>query len=842
MHLGSLFRTIILPVIVIALSACGGSDDTSAPQSPPLQSQLLTFAQVGPTNLLVGDVLTNLASGQGSGEVTYSSNNTSVATVSNVGAIAIVGSGDAIITANKAADDKYTAATASFTIHARGLVQTLAFIKAEPASLHVGDTLKNSALGEGTGAITYSTDKSEVATVDGTGLVTVTGSGTAIITANKASDRRYLAATASYTINSSRLAQTFSFAQLGAVTLSVDQAFTNVAVGSGTGVVAYSSSNNTIATVSNTGAVTVIASGDVIITATKAADIKYLAATASYTINAVRKSQIFSFNQSSPVSVTVGDSFSNSAIGQGVGVVTYASSNTAVATVNNLGGVIVVGAGTSTITASIGADGRYLASETSYNITASRASQTLSFAQAGPIKLLLGENLTNPATGQGTGVVTYDSSNSDIATVDASGILTIKGVGKSTITANKTADTKYLSATANYSVWVGAKITAWIGSQDTLVNFPAETNGFELYRSGDSNCDLSNYMSCNFGQVNVLNNAVVTDTAVTLNRAGYYVLKKGNIQSSLSIASTNTNEALLQNRYGSKVVSFNNKLYLIGGRKGSTYFNDVWQSDDGTQWAQITPSAAFSPRMKPLVLVKDNQLWLIGGEVDLTSGGSPYLNDVWSSTDGITWLKQSQQAASSGLTGASASTFKSYLAISGGIEFGGNFTDQLWLSVNGILWWHQGITCCAWGYRADHQTVVYNNQLWLIGGRTIDNFVGSYKNDVWVSDDAINWSLKTANAGFPADRMNSAIAYGGKLWWFGGTDYSGVVQVWSSVDGVVWSKEANDAGPTVGSMSEAIIHKGKLLLVSTNDKVEVWSSEDAIVWRKGVGGTFQFSE
>lgn len=836
MHLVPLFRTIILPIIVIALSACGGSNDTSAPQS-----QTLTFAQAGPANMVVGDLLTNLATGQGSGDVTYSSNNTSVATVSNLGAIVVIGSGDAIITANKAADDKYTAATASFTIHARGLTQTLTFTQTESANLHVGDTLKNAAVGQGTGAVTYSTDKSEVATVDATGLVTVVGSGIAIITANKASDSRYLAATTSYTINSSRLAQTISFAQVGPVALSVDQAFTNAATGSGTGNVVYSSSNNAVATVSNSGAVIVITSGDVTITAIKAADTKYLAAGASYTINAVRKSQIFSFNQSAPISATVGDSFSNLAIGQGAGVVTYVSSNTAVAIVNDLGGVTVVGAGTSTITASIGADDRYLASDASYNINASRASQTLSFAQAGPIKLLLGGNLTNSATGQGTGVVTYSSSNNDVATVDASGILTIKGVGKSVITANKAADSKYLSATANYSVFIGAKITAWIGSQDTLVNFPIETNGFELYRSGDSNCDLSNYISCNFGQMSVLNSTAVTDTAVTLNRPGYYVLKKGDLQSSLSIASTNTNETLLLNRYGSKVVSFNNKLYLIGGRIDSTYLNDVWQSDDGTQWTQITSSAAFSPRMKPSVLVKDSKLWLIGGEVDLTSS-TPYLNDVWSSVDGITWVKQSEQAASSGLTGASANTFKGFLAISGGIEFGGRFRDQLWLSSNGILWWDQGVSCCAWGYRADHQTVVYNNQLWLIGGRTIDNFVSSYKNDVWVSDDAINWSLKTANAGFPVDRMNSAIAYGGKLWWFGGTDYNGVVQVWSSTDGVAWNREANDAGPTVGSLPEAIIHQGKLLLVSANDKVEVWSSDDGIIWRKGISGTFQFSE
>jgi len=838
MQLISLFRTIFITLIAIVLSACGGSDNKNP---PALVTQSFAFAQVGPANLQVGDELTNVAKGDGTGAVTYSSSNTAIATVSNTGTIVLVGVGDVIISASKAADDKYLAANASFTIHVRGLTQTFAFAQSGPINLFVGDTQTNIAVGQGTGAISYSSSDITVATVDSTGLVTATGAGSAVITANRVADTRYLAATTSYTVNSARISQAISFAQPGPIELSADQTFSNVATGLGVGTINYSSSNTDIATVNDAGVVSVLTSGSVTITANKLADVKYLAASASYVINSARIGQTFSVSQVGPLDVTVGESFLNPAVGQGIGAITYKSSNEAVATVNSFGRVTILGAGSSVITANIEADAKYFGSEVSYSIHASLASQTLSFAQQGPINLSLGDSLSNEAIGEGSGAVTYSSDDNSVATVDSSGVLTVTGVGTAIITADKAADARYLAATTSYTIHVGVKVTAWIGSQDTLVNFPSETNGFEFYRSSDSNCDFSNYLSCAFGQMDILSGLSVTDTATTLNRPGYFLLKNGSKQGTAVIDATVEGNTLLLNRFGSKVVSFNNKLFLIGGRIGSNYLNDVWQSDDGIHWTQITASAAFSPRMKPLILVKDNKLWLIGGEDD-SSLNSPYKNDVWSSVDGITWIQQTDHAEFDGLTGASAATFKTFLSVVGGIEWGGRFRDEVWLSSNGILWWDQGVLCCDFGARADHQLVVYNNKLWLIGGRIITNFVGSYKNDVWSSNDGISWTQATANAAFPVERMTGAVAFNNKLWWFGGPNFNDLTQVWSSSDGITWTQQTIDAGPTVGAMTQALIHKGKLLLVRTDDKVEVWSSADGAVWRKGVGSSFQFSQ
>ena len=92
-------------------------------------------------------------------------------------------------------------------------------------------------------------------------------------------------------------------------------------------------------------------------------------------------------------------------------------------------------------------------------------SQTLSFASAGLVAYS-GETLTNKATGQGTGLVTYGIDNPAVATVDSQGRITAVGVGKANITASIAADTAYLTASASSAIEVIPKyiaMSAWIG-------------------------------------------------------------------------------------------------------------------------------------------------------------------------------------------------------------------------------------------------------------------------------------------------------------------------------------------------------------------------------------------
>lgn len=856
-------RLALISLLLLGLSACGGDGSDPKPSPSPAPSstatssassitalpvtQNFTFTQVGPLNLLAGDVLTNQASGDGSGAVTYISSNTAVATVASNGLLNVVGAGDAIITASKAADSKYLAASASYTIHATSVAQTISFAQSGPVSLFAGDSLANPATGPGSGAITYHSSNTNVAAVDDNGLVSINviGTGSAVISASKAADPHYYAASASYTINATGRNQIFNFAQPGSISVLQDSIFLNPATGEGTGTIFYSSSNTNVAVAGADGQVTVIGAGSALITATKMADSLYLAATNSYDIY----SQAISFADTGVLYGFVGGYQANPVTSQGSGALTFSSSDTSVASVNSDGLVSLLSEGSALITATKAADANYLAASTSYVINVARSNQFVTFSQTGPIDLVAGATLTNQATAQGTGALTYSSSDTSVATVDSNGLVTVTGGGSAVITATVAADTKYLGATATYTIDAGIVMTAWVGSNDTLIDFSAGTTGLELYRSTTKTCDITNYPACANGQMSLLTGSTVTDTAVRLNRAGYYVLKKGNQQAALSVKvdlnnSSNKVYGQFGYRYNQQTVVFNNKVWMIGGsdRENDVGLakNDIWSSLDGVTWTKEVEHTPFSARYGHRVIVFNNKLWLIGGS-DATSG--ILQDDAWSSTDGINWVQETDEANMHSYDEVLV-VFNNKVWKIGTVSRANGAKNDIW-STTDFITWTQENPSAAFSARRGHAVVAYNNQLWLLGG--------GVANEVWSSNDGITWILQTANAAFSTGRsFPGLVVYNNKLWLIGGnTSFGNANDVWSSSDGILWTQQAANA-PFSGRNSHSVVNfKNQLLMLGGYDQNfstqgenpnDAWVSTDGIEWRVGYRETFKLSQ
>lgn len=136
----------------------------------------------------------------------------------------------------------------------------------------------------------------------------------------------------------------------------------------GSGTVTYSSSNTNVATVDeNTGVVTAVAAGSATITATIAATADYCAGTAEATITVTAAATpdpdpgectapTISW-KTTPAGGEVGGSMTAEVNTNYEAGLTYTSSNTSVATVTNAGVINYVGAGTTTITATVTGDG-----------------------------------------------------------------------------------------------------------------------------------------------------------------------------------------------------------------------------------------------------------------------------------------------------------------------------------------------------------------------------------------------------------------------------------------------------------------------------------------------------
>ena len=148
---------------------------------------------------------------------------------------------------------------------------------------------------------------------------------------------------------------------------------------------------------------------------------------------------------------------------------TYTSSNEDVATIAADGTVTPVGSGTTTIKAEMDIFGIYCSAVSSYTLTIScseRPSGQLSFASAAMEASLSGGTQASPSLTNTTGLpVTYESSNTSVATVESDGTVTPISDGVAIITASVPANGIYCAKEVSYTLTVTCA--------DPVIAFPA---------------------------------------------------------------------------------------------------------------------------------------------------------------------------------------------------------------------------------------------------------------------------------------------------------------------------------------------------------------------------------
>jgi gliding motility-associated-like protein len=157
-----------------------------------------TFAAINKT---FGDAAFALTapSSLSTGAFTYASSDATVATVSG-STVTIVGAGTANITATQATDANYNPASVTAVLTVAKATPTLSsFVDINKTTTDAPFTLTPPISSAGTGAITYSSSNTAVATVSGS-TVTPVGIGTSTITATQAEDANYLAASITATL------------------------------------------------------------------------------------------------------------------------------------------------------------------------------------------------------------------------------------------------------------------------------------------------------------------------------------------------------------------------------------------------------------------------------------------------------------------------------------------------------------------------------------------------------------------------------------------------------------------------------------------------------------------
>ncbi len=186
-----------------------------------------------------------------------------------------------------------------------------------------------------------------------------------------------------------------------------------------------------------------------------------------------------------------------------------------------------------------------------------------------------------------------------------------------------------------------------------------------------------------------------------------------------------TDQASWRGRYAAGGAVFQGRMWVMGGKSGDL-FNDIWSSMDGVRWTLETLNALWSKRQLFSLAVHDDRLWVIGGGITIYHPFRAY-SDVWSSPDGKSWTKVTDQAPWPVRIWNTAVAYKNRLWVLGGFRaepIWNNFND-VWYSADGAEW-RELVPEDIWSPRHEISVYVFEDRLWVIGGNA-----WPLMNDAW---------------------------------------------------------------------------------------------------------------
>jgi|GEM_PF-2746290 len=463
--------------------------------------QTITFNPLTPVSF--GDQPFVLTAQSSSGlPLIYTSSNSSVATVSG-STVTIVGAGTAILSASQSGDLNYNAIVANQNLTVSKANQTITFNPLTPVSFGDQPFILTAQSSSGL-PLNYTSSNTSVATVSGS-TVTIVGAGTTTLSASQSGDLNYNATVANQNLTVNKANQTITFNPLAPVSLG-DQPFILTAQSSSGLPLNYISSNTSVATVSGS-TVTIVGAGTTTLSASQSGDLNYNAIVANQSLTVNKANQTITFNPLTPVSF--GDQpFVLTAQSSSGLPLNYTSSNTSVATVSG-STITIVGAGTTTLSASQSGDLNYNASVANQNLTVNKANQTITFNPLTPVSFGDQPFILTAQSSSGLPLI-YTSSNSSVATVSGSTV-TIVGAGTTVLSVSQSGNLNYNATVASQNLTINKANQTITFNPLTPVSFGDQR--FTLTAQSSSGLPL-NYVSSNSSV------ATVSGSTVTIVGAG----------------------------------------------------------------------------------------------------------------------------------------------------------------------------------------------------------------------------------------------------------------------------------------------------------------------------------
>lgn len=274
------------------------------------------------------------------------------------------------------------------------------------------------------------------------------------------------------------------------------------------------------------------------------------------------------------------------------------------------------------------------------------------------------------------------------------------------------------------------------------------------------------------------------------------------------------------------------------------------------RWELVTMTAPFAPRDGAGALTLNGRMYLLGGWNPGDKVNFPRIcnSEVWCSTDGLHWTEINEQAPWEGRHCAGWIEHRDRLWVVGGDCNQGHYQNDVWHSSDGVTW-TQACDDVPWRNRALHMTHAFADKLWVLGGQTMPGFVSpgppeAFFNDVWCSEDGVNWTRVLEHAPWPPRGMVAGHAvFQDRLWLIAGGTYDTPTtpqrkfynDVWSTADGENWICHTERADFAPRQYHETAVWDGRLWVMEGSNRGhvegggnlnDVWHSGDGESWKE----------
>ncbi|MFS4493102.1 hypothetical protein [Maribacter sp. 2308TA10-17] len=255
---------------------------------------------------------------------------------------------------------------------------------------------------------------------------------------------------------------------------------------------------------------------------------------------------------------------------------------------------------------------------------------------------------------------------------------------------------------------------------------------------------------------------------------------------------------------------------------GDTITYEVYADTTAAPSTLIGTTNATSFEMEERLNLLENYNWKIVANDG--KGGESESESQSFDTRNVFFSNATQNADFLGRSAFASTVFQDKVWISGGfqdatLELGR--TNDIWNSEDGVNW--VLVTQNAeWPGRIRHEMIVFDNKLWIIGGFDSEGPIG----DVWNSEDGVTWNLVTDSAGFGNVSGHSVIVFDDKMW----LTQEGAV--WFSDNGAVWTLASDDGIGQLRIRHTSVVFEDKMWVIggANEGANNVMSSNDGITW------------